>query len=138
MAYNGTTFDLTATRLTDPATATLTFTSYSLGVFAFTLSSRIYSTIITISSATVQGFNNITCTLPILETDSLSNATVINAGSTSARQIGSSPLTSSSVNFKRGTQMTVNGIIRINNQTITVGGTVVTIIISATCTTNPV
>jgi hypothetical protein len=132
MAFNGTTFNLTTSRLVDPATATLTYTSYQSGYFRFTLSSRIYSTSIGISSVSVSGFPNTTCTLPVNESDSAANTVTINPGFTTATQPGSTPMTSNSQRYKRVNSITVNGVIRQDGQPITIGGTVVTIVIDST------
>jgi hypothetical protein len=132
MAFNGTTFNLTTSRLLDPATANLTFTKYEAGNFTFTLSSLIYSTSIGISEASVSGFPNITCTLPVVESDSTASTVTINPGSIRATQPGSTPMSCSTLRYKRVNSISVNGIIRTNGQTITVGGTVVTIVIDST------
>ena len=132
MAFNGTTFNLTTSRLLDPATANLTYTSYSAGAFTFTLSSLIYSTSIGISGASVNGFPNITCTLPVVESDSTTSTVTINPGSIRAIQPGSTPMTASTLRYKRVNSITVNGTTRTNGQTITVGGTLVTIVIDST------
>ena len=132
MAFNGTTFNLTTSRLLDPATANLTYTSYSAGAFTFTLSSLIYSTSIGISGASVSGFPNITCTLPVVESDSTASTVTINPGSIRAIQPGSTPMTASTLRYKRVNSIRVNGIIRTNGQTVTVGGTLVTIVIDST------
>ena len=132
MAFNGTTFNLTTSRLLDPATANLTYTSYSAGAFTFTLSSLIYSTSIGISGASVNGFPNITCTLPVVESDSTTSTVTINPGSIRAIQPGSTPMTASTLRYKRVNSIRVNGIIRTNGQTVTVGGTLVTIVIDST------
>ena len=132
MAFNGTTFNLTTSRLVDPATANLTYTSYSAGAFTFTLSSLIYSTSIGISGASVNGFPNITCTLPVVESDSTTSTVTINPGSIRAIQPGSTPMTASTLRYKRVNSIRVNGIIRTNGQTVTVGGTLVTIVIDST------
>ena len=136
MAYNGTTFDLTATRLTDPATATLTFTKYEAGDFAFTLSSRIYTESITITVATVIGFNNTTCTLPSIDSDSIDGVAIVSAGTIGTIQTGQLPFDCTFLRYKRGSSISVNGISRTDGQTLTVGGTTVTVVIdSTTCVT---
>jgi hypothetical protein len=134
MAYNGTTFDLTATRLVDPATANLTFTSYTSGDFTFTLSSRIYTTSLTITGAGVNGFTNITCTLPTPQSDDLLGQAVIKAGTTGVTQTGTIALDCTILRYKRQATMEVNGVTKSNGQTIVIGGTTVTIVIdSSTC-----
>jgi hypothetical protein len=138
MAFNGTTFNLTTQRLPDPATANLTFTNYQAGSFLFTLSSRIYSTSVTISGASVSGFPNSTCTLPIVENDSAASNVIINPGLTSATQPGSTPMSCSTLRYQRVNSISVNGLNRTNGQTITIGKTLVTIVIdSTTCTLYP-
>jgi hypothetical protein len=138
MAFNGTTFNLTTQRLPDPATATLTFTNYQAGSFLFTLSSRIYSTSISISGASVSGFPNGTCTLPVVESDSASSIVVINPGFTTATQPGSTPMSCSTLRYKRVNSISVNGLSRTDGQTITIGKTLVTITIdNTTCTLYP-
>ena len=132
MAFNGTTFNLTTQRLPDPPTATLTYTSYQSGYFIFTLSSRIYSTSIGITSVSVSGFPNTTCTLPINESDSAANTVTINPGFTGATQPGSTPMTSNSQRYKRVNSITVNGVIKQNGTSIVVGGTTVNIVIDFT------
>jgi hypothetical protein len=132
MAFDGTTFDTAIDVLTDPATANLTFTGYAAGDFTFTLSSRIYSTSITITDAGVSGFPNTTCTLPINENDSLSATTLIPQGNINVIVSGATPMTSNSQRYKRVNSMIVNGVTRTNGQTITVGETVVTIVIDST------
>jgi hypothetical protein len=132
MAFNGTTFNLTTSRLVDPATANLTFTKYEAGSFTFTLSSLIYSTSIGISGASVSGFPNITCTLPVVESDSTASTVTINPGSIRAIQPGSTPMTASTLRYKRVNSITVNGVIKQNGTSIVVGGTTVNIVIDST------
>jgi hypothetical protein len=132
MAFNGTTFNLTTSRLVDPATATLTYTSYQSGYFRFTLSSRIYSTSIGISSVSVSGFPNTTCTLPVVESDSTANTVTINPGFTTSTQPGSTPMTASTLRYKRVNSIVVNGVIKTNGTSITIGGTLVSIVIDST------
>jgi hypothetical protein len=132
MAFNGTTFNLTTSRLTDPATANLTYTSYQSGAFRFTLSSRIYSTSISITSVSVSGFPNTTCTLPVNESDSAASTVTINPGFTTATQPGSTPMTSNSQRYKRVNSIVVNGVIKTNGTSITIGGTLVSIVIDST------
>ena len=138
MAFNGTTFNLTTQRLPDPATATLTFTNYQAGSFLFTLSSRIYSTSISISGASVNGFANSTCTLPVFETDSAPSVVVINPGFTTATQPGSTSMTCSILRYKRVNSISINGLPRTDGQTMTIGKTLVTIVIdNTTCNNYP-
>jgi hypothetical protein len=132
MAFDGTEFDTTITYLTDPATANLTFTSYAAGIFTFTLSSVIYSATVNINGIAVNGFPNITCTLPSVESDNEVFLLVIPAESSTVRQTGQTPMTASTLRYKRVNSIIVNGTTRTNGQTITVGGTLVTIVIDST------
>lgn len=118
----------------DPGTANLTFTSYSGGDFTFTLSSPIYSTGITISVASVNGTDQPDCT-DFTESDSItiSNPVIITSGSTTGVRAGNTPMSCSVATYNRGTAITVNGQSKTNGQTITIGSTVVTIVISNAC-----
>jgi hypothetical protein len=132
MAFDGTEFDTTITYLTDPPTANLTFTGYAAGVFTFTLSSRIYSTNVNISGASVSGFPNTTCTLPVNESDDFVGAVTVIAGNVGVRQEGQTPMTSNSQRYKRVNSITVNGVNKTNGTSITIGGTLVSIVIDFT------
>ena len=138
MAFDGTTFDTTVDALTDPPTANLTFTGYAAGIFTFTLSSVIYSATVNINSITVNGFSNTKCILPSAESDNNISLLIIPPGTLSASQDGQTPMSCSTLRYKRVNSISVNGTTRTNGQTITVGDTLVTVVIdSTTCVLYP-
>jgi hypothetical protein len=132
MAFDGTEFDTTITYLTDPPTANLTFTSYAAGSFTFTLSPVIYSTAINISSINVQGYSNTGCTGSFVQSDSNVGLLIIPPGISVNNQDGQNPMTSPVIRYKKLDSISVNGTTRLNGQTITIGGTTVTVVIDTT------
>lgn len=124
----------TTTTVVDPPTADLTFTSYSMGEFTFTLSVPIPSTNTVINLARVFGSSGGAC-LEREEVDDLTATITIVAGNVSGSAMGDTPLTCSSVSYTREDPIRVNGILRNNGQTLTIGGTLVTVIVSASCET---
>ena len=138
MAFDGTEFDAQVDVLTDPATANLTFTGYAAGIFTFTLSSPIYSATTNINAITVNGFPNTTCTLPSIESDSNIAVLTILPGNSVVSQIGQTPMSCSTLRYKRVNSIAVNGTTKTNGQTITIGNTLVTVVIdSTTCVLYP-
>ncbi len=129
-----TTTSTTTTLPPDPGTSTLTFDSYTTGNFNFTLSNAIYSTNTVITTADVNGSDGVTCT-PFNESDSLSSAATITAGTTSASGGGSSPMTCGTQSYRKVNSIVVNGLVKSNGQTLTIGGTTVTVVISTACNT---
>ncbi len=125
----------TTTLPPDPPTATLTFTSYESGVFTFDLSTPIFSTNIDITLAKVFGRISVDCSGGAFETDTLSGTSTIVTGATTITGLGSTPMDCAINSYKRSPSMTINGVSKINGQTITVGGTLVTVIISNSCVT---
>lgn len=118
----------------DPATANLTFTSYSGGDATFTLSAAIPSTATTISVWSVTGWTDSGCTSSSGESDSQNANIVIAAGGTTDTKSGNTAMTATSARYKRGTSITVNGVSKADGETITIGGTTVTVVISSACT----
>jgi hypothetical protein len=116
----------------DPATSNL-FASYSSNgtssTFTYTLSSAIYSTSLTISDASVAGYDTALCDDVILEYDS-HNSTSISAGSTTTNVNGVAPLTTPYYVF---ISVLINGNYYGHNQTVTIGGTLVTIKLPVGC-----
>lgn len=122
----------------DPVSASLVF-DYTSGNFSFYLSEPIPSTNVTISLARVYGFpDESSCdSRSSTEEDNLPSSAVITAGNTSVTVAGSTPLTCASVIFRSGTNIRVNGQFVINGQTITIGGTQLTVIIPSDCGSYP-
>lgn len=124
----------TTTLPPDPATSTLTFSNYKTGTFFFTLSNAIYSTNTTITAADVNGSNGTTCT-PVNESDSLASFATITSGTTAGSGAGNSPMTCGTHSYRKVNSIVVNGITRTNGQTLTIGGTTVTVVINTACNT---
>lgn len=122
----------------DPATAVLSFTSYNQGVFTFALSAAIPSTNVVISAASANGYADAVCGGASTDTDQIAiGATlVILAGSTVGTYSSPTPMLSSIPTYKRVNSIDVNGVTKINGQTITIGGTTVTVSISTACYNN--
>jgi hypothetical protein len=125
----------TTTTIAPPATSTLTFTSYKSGYFTFNLSNAL-SIPLTITGATVEGSNNKDCS-QYEEGDDISDVIIIASGKTKGSIVGNSPMPclvkayvkSSSIDVLiAGTYYTV-----VNGDTITAGGTVITISIDTSC-----
>jgi hypothetical protein len=116
----------------DPGTANLTFTSYQSGNFFFDLSAAIPSTAVNITSATVNGSDLGACS-PFNESDALVGTLTIPAGSTSGMGSGSSPMTCGTLSYRRFNSIVVNGSTKHNGDTIVIGGTTVTIVLSTAC-----
>lgn len=122
----------TTTTAPDPPTADLIFTSYIMGEFTFTLSVPIPSTNTVINLARVFGSSGGACAEKE-EVDDLTTAITIVGGNVSGSAMGDTPLTCSSISYNRDNPIRVNGILRNNGQTITIGGTLVTVVISSSC-----
>jgi hypothetical protein len=138
--------------LADPATTTLTFTSYAsvfqpesggnVGQFTFTLSNAVYSTAFTIAAdgfPTVNGYTTTGCTGGSTASDSMDSLpAVIAKGQTTGLGYGTpgNQLVAPVIRYHRQTpQITVNGVVRANNATFTLpSGCVVTVkCLFATC-----
>jgi hypothetical protein len=117
----------------DPATSTLTFSSYNGGVFYFTLSDPIPSTNISIRFAGVTGYTLDNCNFTNEQDDLTSNILTIAAGDYSGNANGNSAMGCSNNNYRRGNTFSVNGELVYNGSVITIGGTQVTISIPPTC-----
>lgn len=119
----------------DPETATLTFTNYIGGQFMFTLSAPIPSTPVIITAANVLGFAGFTCAGFAIQSDNITvgNPLTIPAGSTNGIEPGQTPMDCASESWRRGTNITVNGLNKVNGNTIMIGGTLVTIVINTSC-----
>jgi hypothetical protein len=117
----------------DPATSTLTFSSYNGGVFYFTLSDPIPSTNINIRFAGVTGYTLDNCNFTNEQDDLTSNILTITAGDYSGNANGNSTMGCSNTNYRRGNTFSVNGNLVYNGSVITIGGTQVTISIPLTC-----
>ena len=124
------------TEPSDPATSTLTFSSYinsgGDGEFLFTLSDQIFSTNVLISYAAVNGHTEGSC-LTVSETDNLNGVLTIYAGTDQGSQIGVSAISCGLTHYTRELSIIVNGVPRSHGQTLTIGGTLVTIDIPSTC-----
>lgn len=122
----------------DPLTSTLTFFSYESGVFTFTLSDAIYSTSILITGATVDGSTTQTdCTANDVDDNvTLANPILIPAGGTTGSALGTTPFTCAVQSFSRTNYVTIDGLgTFVDGDTVTIGGTTVTISIPNTCET---
>jgi hypothetical protein len=118
----------------DPATSTLTFTSYNGGDFRFTLSSAIPTTDVNITSAYVDGWYNYTCAGASPENDSLKGTATIAAGTTSVTQTGYVSMSCAVHSYKRANSITVNGVLRSNGAKFYIGSTTyVTLVIDTSC-----
>jgi hypothetical protein len=120
----------------DPATATLTFTDYRIGVFRFTLSTPIPTTDVNITNAYVTGYVNTDCSdTMIIESDDSNGTMTIPAGSTSVSKLGKGidGLTSTSKSYKRGSTVTINGYSYSNGAKFYIGSTYVTLVIDTSC-----
>ena len=121
--------------VTPPATATLTFSPYTGGLFRFTLSVPIFDAVI-ISDAKVVGSQNTNCTGSD-DTDTIDNTNqlIINPGETTSTVIGTNTILNTRQSYRRIDLINVNGLSKDNGDTITIGGTVVTIVINSSCIT---
>lgn len=128
----------------DPATAILTFESYSNGLFGFRLSAAIPSTNIVITQATVDGSTFPNCggnsygdvdNYHYSESDTITSNNVlrINKGNTSGTQLGNTRMSCSVQSWIMIDSIIVNGVVASNNNVITIGGTSVTISIDPYC-----
>lgn len=117
----------------DPATSILSFSYYAGGQFTFELSNAINSTNAVISGASVDGYADGVCGGASIENDGIISAITINAGTTSATGGGLSPMDSSVGSYRRTNFIIVNGLTKTNGETLTIGGTTVTISISNSC-----
>jgi hypothetical protein len=113
----------------DPATATLFF-SYANDTFTCSLSSVIYTASTTISYAAITGYGDFDCTIPNAN-DSATENIVINAGTSSDSAPGSGFFNDPYYQFDNG--VTVNGNFLQDNDTITIGNTLVTISLPFGC-----
>lgn len=118
---------------TAPATSTLTFTKYQSGAFTFTLSTPILKNVV-ISYASVNGYDDSSCTNNV-DGDVLSlNELTILALATTGTANGDTALPGVCTRYKKINNIIVNGVTVVNGDTITIGGTVVTIVINTACT----
>jgi hypothetical protein len=115
----------------DPATATLFF-SYANDTFTCSLSSVIYTASTTISYAAITGYGDFDCTTPNAN-DTATENIVINAGTSSDSAPGSGFFNDPYYQFDNG--VTVNGNFLQDNDTITIGNTLVTISLPFGCNT---
>jgi hypothetical protein len=115
----------------DPATANLVFSSYNGGLFTFNLSQVIPSTAITISAANVKGYTDVGCSSLDVD-DNLGSNITIPGGTTAGQAMGYNPLDCTIYSYKKVNAIIVNGQSRSNGQTLTVGGTTVTVVINFT------
>jgi hypothetical protein len=128
----------TTTTNPDPPTSTLTFFSYESGIFTFTLSDPIYSTGIEIVSAAVDGSTSVTDCSVIDEADTITtaNSVKIDAGEVIGSSLGNNPFTCAIVSYKKLDSIFIDGYGSfIDGDTVTIGGTLVTISIPSVCTT---
>lgn len=127
----------TTTTLPDPPTSTLTFSSYEGGVFTFTLSDAIYSTSFMIEAADVEGSTTQNDCTAIDSYDSISlffNPLSILPGQTTASVMGISPFTCDVLSYSKVNSITINGYgTYVDGDTLTIGGTLVTVSIPTTC-----
>lgn len=126
----------TTTTLANPGFSYLVFDNYESGVFTFTLSNPIYSTAITITAADVNGFEAVDCSGESNQSDSISgsNAVVIIPGGSIGTSIGTTPMTPASLSWSRVDSIFIDGYGAYNNgDTLTIDGTLVTVIISNVC-----
>lgn len=124
-----TTTVLTTTTTTiepDPETATLTFTQYAGGDFIFDLSVPIPSTNVVVTVADVTGSEIAGCALAD-ESDTLAGPLTIVAGTTNGNASGTTPMTCDIATYLKVNSIVVNGLTKTSGQTITIGGTLVTI-----------
>jgi hypothetical protein len=128
-------FSDTVDVFTDPATAILAFAQYQSGSFIFTLSDRIYTTGFVISQAFVDGATTSDCTGGTTETDQLTSDTFPPATLTASLP-GDVPMSCSVNSYERRSSFYVNGTEKFDGDTITIGGTLVTINISPACNTS--
>ena len=112
----------------DPATANLTI-EYTADTFSATLSEAIPSTGITINSAglAVTGFTDGSCNSLSGETDSASADLFISAGNTSDSEAGNFGFTNTTTHYHFNGTLTINGNTVNDGDTITIGGTQVTV-----------
>jgi hypothetical protein len=130
--------NVTTLAIPDPPTSTLTFANYQSGQFTFTLTNAINSTSIVINGATVNGSNSVNCTGGVQANDTLDSGhlVAIAAGSLTASQTGATPM-----GCGIGSYIKVNNISILgkgtfaNGNTLTVGGTTVTVSIAPICNT---
>lgn len=120
--------------IADPAASNLTFTIYSAGSASFDLSKPLRSTAVTISAWSVTGYTEPTCTTTSGDSDNQDANIVIAIGTTNKSGSGAIIMTNPpTTRYKRGTSITVNGTARTNGQTLVIGGTTVSVVISSAC-----
>jgi len=108
--------------------AVLSFDGYQSGAYTFSLN-RVLSDDILITAAPVFGYSGVSCGDAPTESDNFAgNTLTIPAGNTVGYISGTTPLGCSILNY-RLSRITVNGLVRTNGQTITVGGETVQIFI---------
>jgi len=115
----------------DPLTATLQF-EYIAGEFIFTLSNPIPSTDIIIGGGRVNGSLNNDCSSKD-GVDNMSGLITITKGTTNGSIVGNLPFDCSINTYNRRPFIVVNGLQKSDGETISVGGTTVTVLIPNTC-----
>lgn len=127
----------TTTTIAPPATSTLTFSSYRSGFFYFSLSDAL-SIPITINGASVEGSNSRTCS-NYEEGDDMGvdNPIIIPAGKKTGKVEGNSPMPCLIKSYTKSTSIDVSvggsDYTVSNGDTITAGGTVITISTDGSC-----
>lgn len=128
-----TTTTSSSTTLTPPPTSTLTFQNYAAGDFTFTLTNALAVPVV-IDAATVLGSHVPNCG-PYEESDDLGGSPItIPAGMTAATGSGTSAMSCFVESWRRDVSIDIAGVGTVTNgQTVNIGGTIVTIIISGAC-----
>lgn len=123
----------TTTTSPDPATSVLSY-SYTGGNFTFGLTNPIITTNVVITSAQVQGSSLPACA-SIDNGDDITGANplTILAGNPSGVVAGNTPMGCGVDTLQRVNSIVVNGLTKSNGQTLTIGGTLVTVSISVAC-----
>lgn len=125
----------TTTTIANPSLSYLVFDNYESGIFTFTLSSPIYSTPITITSAGVNGFAAADCSGEYNQFDNIGvTSLIINAGANTGSVLGNTPMTPASLSWVRIDSIFIDGYGEFGNgDTLTIDGTLVTVVISNLC-----
>ena len=125
----------TTTTIANPEFSYLVFDNYESGIFTFTLSSPIYSTAITITSAGVNGFAAADCSGEYNQFDNIGvTSLIINAGANTGSVLGNTPMTPASLSWVRIDSIFIDGYGEFGNgDTLTIDGTLVTVVISNVC-----
>lgn len=126
----------TTTTIANPGFSYLVFDNYESGVFTFTISNPIYSTAITITGASVNGFEAADCSGEYNQFDDISgsNPVVITSGGSIGTSIGNTPMNPTSLSWVRIDSIFIDGYGEFGNgDTLTIDGTLVTVVISNIC-----